>query len=92
MGLFPLKVIILVKALKSTAEEETENASLVNCCSWINLDYLQGNTGVGCRFLLQGIFPTQGLNQGLPHCKQMLYHLSHQGALKDNLRVRTDYN
>ena len=28
------------------------------------------NTGVGCLFLLQGIFPTQGLNPGLPHCRQ----------------------
>ena len=36
------------------------------------------NTGVGCHFLLQGIFPTQGLNLGLLHCKQILYHLSHQ--------------
>ena len=26
-----------------------------------------------------GIFPTQGLNPGLPHCRQILYHLSHQG-------------
>ena len=26
------------------------------------------NTGVGCHALLQGIFPTQGLNPGLPHC------------------------
>ena len=33
-----------------------------------------------CHFLLQGIFPTQGLNLGLPHCRQMLYHLSHQGS------------
>ena len=30
------------------------------------------NTGVGCHFLLQGIFPTQGSNPGLPHCRQML--------------------
>ena len=37
------------------------------------------NTGVGCHFLLQEIFLTQGLNPGLPHCRQMLYHLSHQG-------------
>ena len=37
------------------------------------------NTGVGCHFLLQGIFPTQGLNPGLPHCRQTLYHLSYQG-------------
>ena len=29
-------------------------------------------SGVGCHFLLQGIFPTQGLNLGLPHCRQML--------------------
>ena len=34
------------------------------------------NTGVGCHALLQGIFPTQGLNLGLLHCKQILYHLS----------------
>ena len=36
--------------------------------------------GVGCHFLLQGIFPTQGLNLGLPHCRQTLYPLSHQGS------------
>ena len=35
----------------------------------------------GLPFLLQGIFPTQGLNPGLPHCSQILYHLSHQGSL-----------
>ena len=38
------------------------------------------STGVDCHFLLQGIFPTQGSNLGLPHCRQMLYHLSHQGS------------
>ena len=38
------------------------------------------NTGVGCHFLLQGTFPTQGLNLGLPHCRQILYHLSQQGS------------
>ena len=38
------------------------------------------NTGMGCHALLQGIFPTQGLNPGLPHCKQILYHLSNQGS------------
>ena len=35
---------------------------------------------VGCHALLQGIFPTQGLNPGLPHCKQILHRLSHQGS------------
>ena len=38
------------------------------------------NTGVGCHFLLQAIFPTQGSNPGLPRCRQTLYHLSHQGS------------
>ena len=38
------------------------------------------NTGVGCHALLQGIFPTQGLNSGLLHCGQILYCLSHQGS------------
>ena len=38
------------------------------------------NTGVCSRFLLQGIFPTQGSNQGLPHCRWILYQLSHQGS------------
>ena len=36
------------------------------------------NTGVGCHALLQGILPTQGSNPGLPHCRQILYHLSYQ--------------
>ena len=38
------------------------------------------NTGVGCHALLQGIFQTQGSNPGLPHCRWILYHLSHQGG------------
>ena len=38
------------------------------------------NIGVGSLSLLQGIFPTQGLNPGLPHCRQILYQLSHQGS------------
>ena len=40
------------------------------------------NTGVGSLALLPGIFPTQGSNQGLPHCRQIFYHLSHQGSLR----------
>ena len=43
-------------------------------------DFPGKNTGVGCHFLLQGIFPTQELNRGLPHCRQTLYHLSYQGS------------
>ena len=36
---------------------------------------------MGCHFLFQGIFPTQWLNPGLQHCRQTLYHLSHQGSI-----------
>ena len=35
------------------------------------------NTAVGCHALLQGIFPTQGSNPGIPHCRWILYQLSH---------------
>ena len=38
------------------------------------------NTGVGSLSFLQGIFPTQGSNLGLPHCRQILYQLSHKGS------------
>ena len=46
-------------------------------CPW---DCPGKNTGVGCHFLLQRIFRTQGSNSGLPHCRQTLYRLSHQGS------------
>ena len=38
------------------------------------------NTGVGSLSLLQEIFPTQGSNPCFPHCKWILYQLSHQGS------------
>ena len=44
---------------------------------WISPSH---NTGVGSLSLLQGIFPAQGLNPGLPHCRQILYQLSHKGS------------
>ena len=46
-------------------------------CPW---DSSGKNTGVGCHPLLQEIFPTQGLNPGLQHCRQTLYLPSHQGS------------
>ena len=39
------------------------------------------STGVGCHFLLQGIFPTQGSNPGLLHSRRILYQLSYQGSI-----------
>ena len=72
---------ILAPAIGPVAvKSETESRSVVS-------DSLQPtpwnspsqNTGVGSLSLLQGIFPTQGSNPGLPHCGQILYQLSHKG-------------
>ena len=46
-------------------------------CPW---DFPSKDPGVGCYFLLQGIFPTQGSNPGLLHCRQILYRLSCKGS------------
>ena len=59
-------------------------------------DFAGENTGAGCNFLLLGIFPTQGSNPGLLHCRQTLYHLSHQGTpqkpLEKNLLMTSKLN
>ena len=59
-------------------------------CSW---DFQGKNSRVGCHFLLQGIFLTQGLNPGFLYCRLILYHLSHQGCLnifKDSAKFREE--
>ena len=43
------------------------------------------NTGVGSLSLFQGIFPTQGLNPGLLHCRRILYQLNHKGNPTNSL-------
>ena len=50
--------------------------------SSVHGDFPGKNIGVGCHALLQGIFPTQGSNPGLLHCRRILYRLSHQGSQK----------
>ena len=58
-------------------------------CVWIFVTHgkyspwksLGQNTGVGSLSLLQGIFPTQGSNPGLPHCRRILYQLNPQVCL-----------
>ena len=68
-----LKVKVLV-ALLCPALCHLMDCCLPDSCPW---EYLGKNTGVGCHFLLHGIFPTQESNQNLLHCRQILYHLSH---------------
>ena len=46
------------------------------------MEFSRQNTGVSSLSFLQGIFPTQGSNPGLPHCRQILYQLSHSGSPK----------
>ena len=79
------------KTLIKEIESEVAQSCLTFCnpmdcvayqvlCPW---NFPGKSTGVGCHYLLQGIFLTQGLNPGLLHCRQMLYHLSHQGNPKE---------
>ena len=48
-------------------------------------DFPGKSTGVGCHFILQRIFPTQGWNLGLQHCRQTLYCLSYQGNINQKI-------
>ena len=57
-----------------------------DCSLWLG-DSAGKNTGVSCHRLLQETFLTQGSNLGLPRCRQILYHLSHQGILTDWLEL-----
>ena len=91
--------LMLVRMSINRSESETE---IVSCsvvsdslpshglyptmilCPW---DSPGKNTGVGCLFLLQGIFPTLGLNLSLLHCRWILYHLGHQGSPSSGLQT-----
>ena len=64
---------------------KSESRSTVSNCLWPHGLYSPWsspgqNPGVGRLSLLQGIFPTQGWNPGLPHCRWILYQLSHKGS------------
>ena len=64
-------------------ESESESCSVVSDSLWPHgLCSPQNppgqNTGAGSLSLFQGIFPTEGLKQGLPHCRWILYQLSHK--------------
>ena len=72
---------------KGKTESESESRSVVSYSLWPHGLYSPWNspgqnTGGGSCSLLQGIFPTQGSNPGLLHCRWILYQLSHQGSPK----------
>ena len=67
-------------------DEKSESCSVMSdsvqplYSSWNSPDQ---NTEVGSLSLLQRIFPTQGSNPGLPHCRHILHQLSHKGGPRD---------
>ena len=70
---------------KSKCSPMCENHSVMSNSLWLHRLYSpwnspDQNTGVGSLFLLQRISPTQGLKPGLPHCRWVLYQLSHKGS------------
>ena len=67
------------------SNSESESHSVMSDSLWPHGLYSPWNSpgqniGVGCHAFLQGIFPTQGSNPGLPHCRRILYQLSHKGS------------
>ena len=81
-----------IKHIFSLNQENYENCLLRNSTGEMNEYfhrkrifngiYFPGkSTGVGCHFLLQGFFLTQGSNLALLHYRQTLYRLSHEGSL-----------
>ena len=76
-----LKVLVVTLCNSS----ESESCSVVSNSLWPHGLYspwnsIDQNTGIGNLSLLQRIFPTQGSNPGFPHCRQILYQLSHKGS------------
>ena len=82
----------MYEELLSYCESESDSHSVVSNsfttpCTVIHqaplsTEFSRQETGVGCHSLLQRIFPTQGLNTGLLHCRQIFYHVSHQESPK----------
>ena len=80
-GLYVLHSLNLLTFWK--VERKSESRAIMSDSLWPHAGQWNSpgqNTGVGSLFLLQGIFPTQGLNSGLPHCRQILHQLSRQGS------------
>ena len=75
--------LLLPKTLKSLLQYQNSKASILwhSAFFMVQLLHLYLLNGMGNHSLLQGIFPTQGLNLGLLQYRQILYCLSHQGSL-----------
>ena len=77
MARFWTQVLILKTVSHSVKPDSLQSHGL-----WSVRFFCSGrNSAVGSHFFLQGIFPTNGSNLGLLHCRRILYHLSHKGCL-----------
>ena len=79
-GLLHCRQILYQLSHKKTLDLVTKDIHLIGIHVSGPWDSLGQNTGLGSLSLLQGIFPNQVSNPGLPHCRQILYHLSHKGS------------
>ena len=73
----PMSSLVVPGPLSEGAQSSPTLCDPMDCSLQGSSHFPGKNTGVGCHFLFQEIFPSQGLNPGLPHCRQTLYHLSH---------------
>ena len=71
----PLIFIIILKSEICSVVSDFVIPWTIQSMEFSRPEYWSGSVS-----LLQGIFPTQGLNPGLPHCRQILYQLSHKGS------------
>ena len=77
MGTMNLEDVVVIRSVVSDSLGPHGLWPTRLLCPW---DFSGKDNGVGCHFLLQGVFLTQGLNLGLPHCRQILYPLDPQGS------------
>ena len=66
-------------------KEQSSGGLVTKSCPSLATPWTVAPTRVGSLSLLQGIFPTQGLNPGLLHCTQILYHLNHWGSPRNSV-------
>ena len=78
-GIFQVRILVLV-AISFLKSHSVVSDSLLPHGLYSPWNFPGQKSGVGSLSLLQGVFPTQGSNPGLPHCRQILYQLSHKGS------------
>ena len=84
-SLLSLHNLYMVLCLRASLSSESASHSVLSDSLWPHglsspWNSPAQNTGVGSSSLLQGIFSTQGSNPDAPHCRQILYQLSHKGS------------